>query len=76
MFGPSKIPEELQTKLTIAARMGKKKAWITLNTKAQVAPVRKATQSLTGKDFSPIRDYPIIAITDKRLFVRPPQENE
>ncbi|POS84484.1 hypothetical protein EPUL_003544 [Erysiphe pulchra] len=75
---PLKFHHTLDRSTTWAtvARKGKKKARISLSTKTIVAPVRKATQSLTTKNNSPTRDSPSIATTDRRLFARLPQEHE
>ncbi|POS82947.1 hypothetical protein EPUL_005522, partial [Erysiphe pulchra] len=60
----------------IVARKGKKKAWLTLNPKAQAALVRKAANSVNSKDKLTIRASLNTATTNRRLFVRLPQEYE
>ncbi|POS86106.1 hypothetical protein EPUL_002531 [Erysiphe pulchra] len=71
------LKDEIEVEeVATVARKGKKKARISLSTKTIEAPVRKATQSLTTENNSPTRDYPSIATTDGRLFVRLPQEHE
>ncbi|POS83903.1 hypothetical protein EPUL_004719 [Erysiphe pulchra] len=75
-FALSEIAETAENTWAIVARKGKKKARITLGNKATGAPVKKATQRVTNKEKSPSRDHPTIATTDKRLFLRLPQEHE
>ncbi|KHJ30992.1 putative eka-like protein [Erysiphe necator] len=71
-----KIPKKVESTWATVAHKGKKKAQITLSINASVVSSRKATKSLTSKDKSPTRDSSKIAVTDRRLFVRLPQEHE
>ncbi|POS82205.1 hypothetical protein EPUL_005827 [Erysiphe pulchra] len=76
MFSLPKIPQTVENTWATVARKGKKKAKITLSTIAQVAPARKITPSVTNKAKSSTKVSSTIVITDKRLFVRLPQEHE
>ncbi|KHJ30941.1 putative eka-like protein [Erysiphe necator] len=71
-----KIPEKVGSTWATIDRKSKKKARITLSTNASVVSSRKVTKSFTSKDKSPTRDSSKIAVTDRRLFVRLPQEHE
>lgn len=76
MSGLPKIPERIESTWATVARKGKKKARISMSTKTPVAPAREATQSLTSKHKSPTRDSTKNVVTDRRLFVRLPEEHE
>ncbi|KAI0994594.1 hypothetical protein K3495_g13587 [Podosphaera aphanis] len=71
-----KIPERVESTWATVARKGKKKARTSMSINAPVAPARKATQSLTSNHKSPTRDSTKNVVTDRRLFVRLPEEHE
>ncbi|KHJ35103.1 putative eka-like protein [Erysiphe necator] len=66
-----KIPQIGEKTWATVARNGHKKTRVTLRNTPQVAPVIRATQQLSNKDKSPAK-----TLSDKRLFVRLPQDHE
>ena len=69
-------PKTVENTWATVARKGMKKARITLSTKTQAAPVSKSVQSVTNKVKSTSRASSNIDTSDRKLFVRLPQEHE
>lgn len=75
-FSLSKTPKAVENTWATVARKGMKKARVTLNTEIQVASVRKPAQSVTNKDKPTSSASSSVDTSDRRLFVRLPQEHE